>query len=271
VVHTAASFNLYAQETLSGVQRQIDRVDKEIAREKKLHKQDKEKAAAFGQQKEQKKKTLDGQLVKMAEKSRELAQKIQTLRKQKEALQKGVLQYKERRREVLVELDETVNTLLPYFQRDFPHQRDKKIQDLQGFKEDLKRNNLVAEEALNRFFSFLSQAIDQGYESEVFSGTYTSTQGKFYDGHYLRLGSVVYVFVSLDDKHVAYLLRDPNAQQYYWVDQDLPLELRQQIKLAIQVAQGKAAPALASLPFSVWKDNGSTYRSESGLSQEDAP
>jgi hypothetical protein len=238
---------ILAQETLTSVQRDIARVEKEIEREKKLHKLEKQKVAEFKKKKKQKLQALRSQAKKIESKIGEYKTKAAQLKKQKGSLKYQITNLKNKRQAVSKHLLKKIKELKLFFSRDFPNQREKRVLDLESLESDITEGVIEPEEAMNRLFTLLQAAISVGYDSEVYSGSYSSSNGDMYDGKYLRLGMVALAFVSLDGQMVAYLVQRDSI--YTWIDKDLDLNLKQNIKKSIKVAEGKAAPELVLLPF----------------------
>jgi hypothetical protein len=225
----------------------MDRVEKEIDREKKLHKLEKKKASEFKKRKKEKLRALNEQLKSLENRIVELQSKSGKLKRQKASLNGRLKNLSARRKAVSKHLLEKIKELKDFFSRDFPSQREKRMSDLEGLEGNIKEGAVEPEEGMSRLFTILQSAISMGYDCEVYSGYYTSGEGKSFDGKYLRLGAVISTFVSLDGEMVAYLIRKDTA--YTWIDRDLDLNLKQNIKKAVRIAEGKSAPELVPLPF----------------------
>jgi hypothetical protein len=100
---------------------------------------------------------------------------------------------------------------------------------------------------LARFFSLLQSSLDFAQDTEVYPGAYTATNGGQWEGIYVRLGAVLLAFASSDGREMAYLAHADSG--YAWRDRDLSATARSGIQTAVQVAQGKTAPQLVSLPL----------------------
>ncbi len=239
--------NLQGQETLTGIQREMARVEREIKREKELHQAEKKKAEDFEKRKGQKIAALNKQLTDLDKKIQEVEGRLGKLKAQKSRLASGSKHYDEKRNSMHQHIAKQIDSLNSYFKTDFPHQQERRIQNLNNLKQELRDGIISPEEGISRLFSILQEAINIGYDSEVFSGSYQTTDGQQSEGTYLRLGAVILAYVSLDGNTVAY--QTIENQSYVWHDKDLNLELKQNIKTALAVAQGKAAPSLVLLPI----------------------
>ncbi len=235
------------QETLTGLQREMERVEREIQREKKLHKLEKLKAKSFEARKKEKLDVLNTQLKKLADKVVAAKSKRAGVAKKKRVLKGQIQVIKNKRAQISKKLLAEIDSLSVYMQSDFPYQKTERLSALADLKKDIADEVIGPEEGMSRLFTLLQNAIAIGYDSEVYSGTYENTDGKFYDGKYVRLGTAIYCFSSLDGKINAYMI--PSDSGYVWADKGLPMPMRQEIKKAIAVAEGKSAPELVLLPF----------------------
>ncbi len=238
---------LWSQESLSGLNRQIRRVEKETDREKKLHKAEKQKAKSFEQRKKQKLKALVTQKGEMQSQIKKLKVRLSQLKGQKYAVKNQTKQLKNKRMAVSQHLVQKIDGLIVYFKQDFPYQRQRNLDNLSSLKKELQEEIIGPEEGMNRLFTLLSTAISNGYETQVYSDFYTDKSGKTIEGKFLRMGTVLSVFVSMDGNTVAYLTHPDST--YQW-NEEMNLELKQNIKEAIKISEGKAAPSLVLLPFS---------------------
>jgi len=240
---------VFSQQTLSQVQREMARVEKEIKREKKLHKLEKKKAIEFEKRKKKKLAALNKQLVDLDGKKAGIKKRVSQLKGQKFSYKKQIKNLEIKRKKVSEHLIKKIDELILFFEKDFPHRLKNRIRQLKNLQQEIKEGVASPEMGMNRLFTFLKSAIDLGYEAEAFSGSYKATDGKTYQGKYLRMGTVISAFVSLDGNKVGYQVLDDKG--YTWVDENLELTLKQNIKFAIQVVEGKAAPELVYLPFLV--------------------
>jgi hypothetical protein len=240
---------VFSQETLSGIQRDLERVEREIKREKKLHTLELKKEKEFKKRKKEKMAALKSQSIKMDEKIAALKIKLEQVNKQKAGMKNRIKRYQIKRDKIAAHIVKSIDSLKIFFQSDFPYQKDKRLADLTDLAKDIKEKVVGPEEGMNRLFTILQSAISAGYDSEVYSGAYQSTTGKNSEGKYLRLGAVIQAFVSLDGQTVAYLVKSDSA--YQWVDTNLQMALRQNIKTAVKIAEGKSAPELVLMPLQV--------------------
>lgn len=242
-----ASLPVSAQETLSSVQRELDRVDREIEREKDLHKTERKRAGDFENEKATKLKALQEQLRLTQGKIDSLKRQLDRARQQKAGFKGQATQYQNRQKEFVKALTKQIRDLAVSLKKDFPYERDKRVSDLDDLATAIDSGVVPLEDGLNRFFALSQTTLDFAYDTEVYRGTYHGTDGADHEGSYVRLGAALLAFASEDGKTAAYLAKVDTG--YAWREADLTPETRQDIFTAIKVAQGKVAPQLVNIPF----------------------
>ncbi len=238
-----------AQETLSSVQRELDRVEREIQREKELHKAELDRAAEFEKSKARNMTALQEQIKLTEQRTSELQTEIQRTRSQRGAFRARIDQFQSRQKEFSQSLLAQVNETLEHFRQDFPFQREKRVFELEDLAQCLSAGTCQADEGVNRLFAIYLSAVEIGYEVESYAGTYRSTGNEVHEGDYLRLGAALLTFAGHDGKMAAFLTKQDTG--WVWVDSGLPDGARQDILHAVKIAQGKVPPELAKLPFRV--------------------
>ena len=236
-----------AQETLPSVQRELDRVDKEIEREKDLHKMERKRAADFEIEKNLKIKALQDQIKQSQQRSDSLQRLVEHAKQQKASFKNQIALYQNKQKEFSKALAQQSRELIQYFQKDFPYQMEKRISELEELASALEKGGLSPDEGLNRLFTTLQSAMDFAYDSEVYSGNYRTTTGQNIEGTYLRLGAAFLAFISQDEKVVGLLTHQDSS--YVWKDQDIAADIRPALQNAIKVAEGKVSPELVKLPI----------------------
>jgi hypothetical protein len=248
----AAPFPSPAQETLSSVQRELDRVERETQREQELHKAERARAAEFEKQKTARLQALQEQIQASEVRIDSLKQRMETERRRR-ASQRGIAaQYQARQKAFRADLDREIKAMSAWVGTDFPYQRDRRLSEWNELAEGNREGTLAVEEVLARLFGLVQGSLDFAFDSEAYPGTYTPASAKIggqQEGIYVRLGAVMMAFSSNDGKTQAYLAR--TASGYVWRDEDLPSEIRNAISEAVRVAQGKEAPRLVPLPVEV--------------------
>jgi Protein of unknown function (DUF3450) len=238
-----------AQETLSSVQRELERVEREIEREKELHKQERKRASEFDGQKAQRLQAVQEQTRLTQVRIDSLKRAVDKARSQKTA-HKAQAQFfigkeKEFRKAFAASLRGVANDL----RQDFPHNREKRVADLDDLAKGIEDGITPAEEGLNRLTTLLSASLDFASDVEVYSGVYTAKAGGHHEGTFVRLGAAFLAFISQDGQLGALLTSSP--QGYVWLDTELAPDLRQAISVAVRVAQGKESPRLVGLPIAL--------------------
>lgn len=238
---------VHAQETLSSVQRELDRVDKEIEREKELHKSERKRAADFEAEKAAKLKALQDQLRVMGGKIDSLRRQQEKARQQKAAHKAQIAQYQGRQKDFLKAFAAQVRDMAADVRKDFPYDREKRAADLEDLAGALENGTIGVEDGLNRFFALAQANLDFAYETEVYRGAYHAADGSDKEGSFVRLGAALLAFAGDDGKTAAYLAKVDTG--YAWREAEIAPETRNDIFTAVKVAQGKVAPQLVSLPF----------------------
>ncbi len=242
-----ASLPATAQETLSSVQRELDRVDKEIEREKDLHKTERKRAGDFENEKASKLKALQDQLRLTQGKIDSLKRQLDRARQQKAGFKGQAAQFQNRQKEFVKALTQQIRDLAGSLKKDFPYDREKRVSDLEDLANAIDNGVVPLEDGLNRFFALSQTSLDFAYDTEVYRGTYHGADGADHEGSYVRLGAALLAFAAEDGKTAAYLAKVDTG--YAWRETDLTPETRQDIFTALKVAQGKVAPQLVNIPF----------------------
>lgn len=251
VFHPAA---VRAQETLSSVQRELDRVERETEREKDLHKQERARAAEFEKQKAARLAALQEQIAAADARIDSLKQRTEVERQRRAAQRAIAAQFQNRQKAFRANLDREIKAMAAWTESDFPYQRDRRVSEWKELAEGNREETLPVEEVLVRLFGLLQGSLDIGFDSETYPGTYTATKGGQVEGVYVRLGAVMMAFSSTDNKVQAYLAKTPDG--YVWRDAGLPSSVSNAIAEAVRVAQGKEAPRLVPLPVEVASKGG---------------
>lgn len=242
---------LHAQETLSSVQRELDRVEKEIEREKDLHKTDRKRASDFEGEKAAKLKALGDQIRLTQGKIDSLKGQLVRARGQKGAFKSQATLYLNKQKDFAKALSKAIRDRAAGLAKDFPYLREKRVSDLEELAGALDNGVVTVEDAMGRFFSLLQASLDFAYDTEVYRGSYLAADGSSHEGSFVRMGAALLAFAGEDGQRAAYLAKADTG--YVWKDADLSPETRADIFTAVKVAQGKVAPQLVRLPFSAPK------------------
>jgi TolA-binding protein len=238
-----------AQETLSSVQRELDRVEREISREQELHKAERARAAEFEKQKNARLQALQEQLKAADDRIDSLKQRMEVERQRRGAQRGLAAQYVARQKAFRGDLDREIKAMIAWIETDFPYQRERRVSEWRELAEANREATIPVEEVLVRLFGLTQASLDFAQNSEAYPGTYTTAKGQTHEGFYIRLGAVTMAFSSTDGKQQAYLAK--TAAGYVWRDEDLTAEMKSSIRSAVSVAQGREAPRLVPLPVEV--------------------
>jgi len=241
----------YAQETLSSVQRELDRVERETDREKDLHKAERQRAAEFEKQKAERLQALRDQSALADARIDSLKQRMEVERRRRASQRAIAAQYQARQAAFRKDLDREIQSITAWLDKDFPYQKEQRLSEWKELADGNREATLQVEEVLSRVFGLIQGSIDFAYDSEAYPGTYTTSMGAQTDGTYVRLGAVMMAFSSTDGKTQAYLAKTANG--YVWRDKGLSSAVSKAIAEAVRVAQGKEAPRLTPLPVEIAK------------------
>lgn len=244
----------YAQETLSSVQRELERVERETDREKDLHKSERARAAEFDKQKAERLQALRDQAQLADARIDSLKQRMEVERKRRAAQRGLTAQYQARQAAFRKDLDREIKNIMVWIENDFPYQKDQRLSEWRELAVGNREATIQVEEVLARVFGLIQGSLDFAFDSEAYPGTYTTSTGAQHDGTYVRLGAVMMAFASTDNKLQAYLAKTSNG--YVWRDKDLSSQVSKSISEAVRVAQGKEAPRLVALPVEVASKGG---------------
>ena len=237
----------FPQETLSSVQRELDRVERETAREKELHKAERARAAEFEKRKAEKLQALREQ-IRLEETAGDSLKREMEAQRRRKAAQKGQAAfYQSKSKEFRSALAGEMDEVLAWVERDFPYQKEKRLSEWRGLAKANREAALPVEETLARAFALTQVSLDFARDTEAYPGSYAAADGSQWEGVYVRLGAVLLAFSSSDGKMLAYLAKTDSS--YVWRDRDLTPEAREGILAAVQVSLGKAAPRLVPMPL----------------------
>ncbi len=238
---------VYSQETLSSVQRELDRVERETEREKDLDKAERGRAAEFETRKNEKIQALKDQMHNTDRMIDSLKHEMESQKQRKLSEKNQAALFQNKQKEFRSAIGKEIESMMAWVQKDFPYQKDKRLSDWEDLSKANKDATLPVEETLTRLFSLVQSSLDFAQDTEVYPGTYTAGDGSQQEGTYVRIGAVMLAFASADGQKLAYLTKTDSG--YSWKDKDLTSEAREGILTAVQVAQGKIAPQLVSMPL----------------------
>ncbi len=237
----------YAAETVDGVRRQIKTVNEETSREKKLHADEKKRHEDFI-------KSGRDKVVSLNNQKKSLRSEIETMKAElarlNEARNKsaGVAHwYEARKQKYAQELAKVAEDLVPYFEADFPYRATETAESFKQMASELRKGVVAPDDALGRILEVFMDRIRMGYTTESWDGYLTDAEtGKQMQGKYFRYGAVAAIFESADQTEYYWL--DHVNGAYKWKKLPSSLEVRAQVKDALRVAEGKAAPHIVRIP-----------------------
>ncbi len=245
----AAGTTAAAQETLSSIQRELERVERETARENELHRQERARAAEFEKQKAARLQALQQQIAAADARIDSLKQRTEVERQRRASQRALAAGYQRRQQEFRKDLGREIQAMIALLEKDFPYQRERRLSDWRDLAAANREATLPVEEVLARLFALAQASLDFAYQSEAYPGTHVDASGERHEGFFVRLGAVALVFSSNDDRLQAYLAKTPDG--YVWREEGLSRETRAAIREAVSVARGREAPRLVPLPVEV--------------------
>lgn len=237
------------QQTLSSVQRELERVEREIERERELHRQERARAEEFETQKEARLEAIREQMDATDGRIDSLHARMETERRRRAAQREIATQYRQRQQAFRRDLGREIDTALAWLDTDFPYQKERRISEWRDLAEGNREATLPVEEVLMRLFGHVEASLDFARNTEAYPGTYMTADGVRHEGFYVRAGAVMLVFSSTDGQLQAYLAK--TGAGYAWREEGLSSEVRNSIRTAVNVAQGREAPRLVPLPVEV--------------------
>lgn len=243
---------LYAAETVEGVQRQIQAVNEETAREKKLHAEEQKRHEDFVKTGREKVVSLNNQKKSLRAEIDSMKAELKRLNEARDKSVGVAHWYENRKVKYAQELAKTVEDLAGLFESDFPYRREETVESLRSMATDLRKGILSPDDALGRLMEVFIERIRLGYTTESWTGHLTDeTSGVQLSGKYFRYGAVAAIFESSDGN--AYYWLDLENGAYHWKPVPATLEARAKVKEAFRVAEGKSAPHLVEIPVAVKK------------------
>lgn len=243
---------LYAAETVEGVQRQIQTVNDETAREKKLHAEEQKRHEDFVKTGREKVVSLNNQKKALRAEIDSMKAELKRLNEARDKSAGVAHWYENRKLKYAQELAKTVEDLAAFFEGDFPYRREETVEGLRSMATDLRKGIIAPDDALGRLMEVFVERIRMGYTTESWTGNLTDeSSGVQFQGKYFRYGAVAAIFESSDGANYYWLDREGGI--YRWKPVPATLEARAKVKEAFRVAEGKSAPHLVEIPVPVGK------------------
>ena len=133
-----------------------------------------------------------------------------------------------------------------------PWERETRLDRVKALTRDIESGNASEEEAFSRLKSLIAEETKFGDEVAIINSPLTRKNGELINASILRIGNQWMVYS--DDNGSVYgclVRRIENGNVVYEWNEDLNLEERSAVKLAIDVKQAKKPPQVVKLPVSI--------------------
>ncbi|WP_173468623.1 DUF3450 family protein [Fibrobacter succinogenes] len=157
-----------------------------------------------------------------------------------------------KRRALRSELAKICKQLEAQITQTLPWERDKRLDRAKSLTREIESGNVTEEEAFSRMKSLVNEEIKFGDEVSVVNSPLTRKNGEIVNATILRIGNQWMVYVDENGASYGRLERklENNKVVYEW-NEELNLEERAAVKLAIDVKQAKKPPQIVKLPVSL--------------------
>ena len=133
-----------------------------------------------------------------------------------------------------------------------PWERETRLDRAKSLTRDIESGNASEEEAFSRLKSLIAEETKFGDEVAVINSPLTRKNGELINATILRIGNQWMVYSDENGSVFGSLVRRvENGQVVYEWNEDLNLEERSAVKLAIDVKQARKPPQIVTLPVSV--------------------
>lgn len=157
-----------------------------------------------------------------------------------------------KRRALRQELAKISKQLESQIAQTLPWEREKRLDRATSLTREIESGNVTEEEAFSRLKSLLNEEIKFGDEVAVVNSPLTRKNGEIVNAAILRIGNQWMVYVDENGASYGRLERklESGKVAYEW-NEELNLEERAAVKLAIDVKQAKKPPQIVNLPVSL--------------------
>ncbi len=237
----------FAAETVDGVRRQIQSVNDETSREKKLHAEEKKRHEDFVKSGREKVVSLNNQKKALRAEIDSMKAELNRLNDARNKSAGVARWYEGRKQKYAQDLSRVIEELVPYFEADFPYRESEAAESLKELAAELRKGLVSPDDALGRTLEVFMERIRMGYTTETWDGFLSDPEtSKQMQGKFFRFGAVAALFESSDQNEYYWL--DRAGGVYRWVKVPASIEIRAQVKDAFRVAEGKAAPHIVRIP-----------------------
>ena len=239
--------SVFAAETVDGIRRQIQPVNSETEREKKLHADEKKRHEDFIKSGREKVISLSNQKKTLRAEIDEMKAELSRLNEARNKSAGISRWYDSRKQKYAQELAAVIEGLAPFFEADFPYRNSETVESLKAMAGELRKGVVAPDDALSRVMEVFVDRIRMGSTPESWDGYLTDAEtGKQVQGKFFRYGAVAAIFESADQ--VDYYWLDHLNNVYSWKKIPESLALRADVKESFRVAEGKAAPHIVKIP-----------------------
>ena len=157
-----------------------------------------------------------------------------------------------KRRALRSELAKICKQLEVQIAQTLPWERDKRLDRAKSLTREIESGNVTEEEAFSRMKSLVNEEIKFGDDVSVVNSPLTRKSGEIVNATILRIGNQWMVYVDENGAQYGRLERKiENGSVVYEWNENLNLEERAAVKLAIDVKQAKKPPQIVKLPVSL--------------------
>ncbi|MCL2283011.1 MAG: DUF3450 domain-containing protein [Fibromonadales bacterium] len=240
-----AALPLFAQESVSEIQRNIKAVKAEMEREKNLTQAEAKRHSAYVENTKQKTAIFEAQEKELSGQIDSLKAEIEKLKGARQKALSTARYYESRKIKYNEDLAKTIDSLALFVERRFPYKNSEAAEALREISMQLKKSVLSPEAAFGRAWETMLERVRLGYTAETWNGNLES-DGRNIAGKFFRYGFASSIFISQNGETVLWL----NTQNGKWESAGDDLMLRTTLKETMRVADGKTAPKLSLIPIS---------------------
>jgi len=228
--------SLFAQESLTEIQRNIRAVRAETEREKNLMQEEFKRHSAFMENAKQKTAVFETQEKELLKQVDSLKAEVENIKNARQKALNTARYYENRRAKYIEDLAKAIDSLALFAESGFSYKNSEAAETLREISLQLKKELISPEAAFGRAWEAMLERIRIGYTAETWSGD---------GGKYFRYGLLSSIFVSQNGETVLWF----NSKSGKWENLDENFTLRSALKETMRVAEGKTAPKLSLIPI----------------------
>jgi hypothetical protein len=245
--------SLWAQDvqvrTVQSLNMEIERVRKAIAEEEKSWAEEKAREAEAEQQRQQRFKEFEREKQEVNVSVSALDQRILSAAQRIQYFKNAKLSQEQHLKVLGGKILEHTLSLSEALKASIPFQLDKRLEAVNLLALDLRQNTATPEEAFGRLLASFQKEIRMSQDAELFTGDISLQSGEKMAVKYIRAGKHIYAYSSGTGAQVG-IMRKTMDRGWVWVKEDqMDFETRNAVRNAVAIAEGKAVPGFAVLPF----------------------